>query len=166
MTVHVSGIGVGPFGRLSGSAIDLGAEAASRALEMVGRRPVDLLVVGNMLNEALGGEASLAPRLASRLGLDSASALRVESASASGAAAFQTAVMALEAGRYERALVVATEKMTDRTTAEVTRALALSLAPEEYRVGATDGGSRLHRWPALLRPLRGGPERIRPGERA
>jgi acetyl-CoA C-acetyltransferase/acetyl-CoA acyltransferase len=140
VTVHISGVGIGPFGRRSGHAVDLGAEAASRALEMVGRRPVDLVVVANMLNEALGGEANLASRLASRLGLDSASALRVESSSASGAAAFQTAVMALEAGRYERALVVATEKMTDRPTAEVTRALALALAPEEYRAGATMAG--------------------------
>lgn len=140
MTVHVSGVGIGRFGRRSESALDLGAEAAGAALERVGRKPIDLVVVGNMLHEALGGEANLAPRLASRLGLDHASALRVEATSASGAAAFQSAVMALDSGRYNRALVVATEKMTDRPNAEVTRALAAALAPEEYRAGATMAG--------------------------
>ena len=140
MTVHISGTGIGRFGRRSESAIDLGAEAAAEALEMVGRKTIDLVVVGNMLHEALGGETNLAPRLASRLGLEHASALRVDATSASGVAAFQTAVMALESGRYNRALVVATEKMTERPTAEVTRALALALAPEEYRTGATMAG--------------------------
>lgn len=140
MTVRITGIGIGAFGRRAEGAVDLAAEAADRALEHVGRRAIDLIVVGNMLNETLGGEASLAPRLASRLGMETAAALRVESASASGAAAFQTAVLAIQGGRYERALVIATEKMTERPTAEVNRALARSLAPEEYCAGATMAG--------------------------
>ena len=137
MSVSIAGVGIGRFGRRSESVIDLGAEAAGQALERVGRKPIDLLVVGNMVNEALGGEASLAPRLASRLGLESASAWRVECASASGAGAFQAAATALASGQHDRALVVAAEKMTGLPTPVVNRALALSLAPEEYRIGAT-----------------------------
>ena len=137
MTVHIAGIGLGRFGRRTENLLELGAEAASGALEAVGRRPVDLLVVGNMLGEVLGEGASLAPRLAARLGLDGGSALRVEGTSGSGAAAFQTGVLALESGRYTRVLVVGMEKMTSRPTPEVTRALAGALAPEEHRSGAT-----------------------------
>lgn len=140
MTAHVTGVGIGRFGRRAESAAGLAVEAADEALESVGRRPIDLLLVANMLNEALGGEASLAPRIASRLGLEGTSALRVEAASGSGAAAFHAAVVAIESGRHERALVIATEKMTGRPTPEVNRALSQSLAREEYAAGATMAG--------------------------
>ncbi|MGI0139923.1 MAG: thiolase family protein [Thermoplasmata archaeon] len=137
MSVQVTGIGIARFGKRAESSIDLGTEAGTRAMEEVGRRPIDLLVVGNMLAEALEGTSSLVPRLAAPLGLESASGVRVESASATGAAAFHVAAWAIESGRSERALVVATEKMSGVPTAEVARALARSLAPSEIAAGAT-----------------------------
>jgi acetyl-CoA C-acetyltransferase len=51
--------------------------------------------------------------------------------------AFHVAVDALETGRFDRALVVAAEKMTDRTTPEITGELAASLHPSEAAHGAT-----------------------------
>ncbi len=117
--------------------IDLAAEAAGLALEGIGRRPIDLLVAGSMLAHGPQGPEALLPRLAGRLGLESAAGLRVDSASGTGGMAFHAAVLALESGRFERALVVATEKMTDRTTAENTRDLAASLHPSEVAAGAT-----------------------------
>lgn len=84
----------------------------------------------------LGPEAFL-PRLAGRLSLESASGLRVEAASATGAMAFHAAVLALESGRYDRALVVAAEKMTDRPTATITKELSASLHTSEVAAGAT-----------------------------
>jgi acetyl-CoA acetyltransferase len=125
------------FGRRPEGLVELGAEAAGQALEGIGRKPVDLLVAGSMLSHGVGGPEPFLPRLASRLGLESASGIRVESTSGTGAMAFHVAVGALESGRYERALVVAAEKMTDRTTPEVTRELAASLHPSEAAAGAT-----------------------------
>ncbi|MGA8302302.1 MAG: thiolase family protein [Thermoplasmata archaeon] len=137
MTVHVAAVGMGRFGKRAEGMVDLAAEAAGLALEGVGRRPIDLLVAGSMFSHGPHGPEALLPRLAGRLGLESAAGLRVDSASGTGAMAFHAAVFALESGRYERALVVATEKMTDRTTAENTRDLAGSLHPSEVAAGAT-----------------------------
>jgi acetyl-CoA C-acetyltransferase len=137
MTVHVAAVGMGRFGKRPEGMVDLAAEAAAAALEGVGRRPIDLLVAGSMFSHGPHGPEALLPRLAGRLGLESAAGLRVDSASGTGAMAFHAAVFALESGRYERALVVATEKMTDRSTAQNTRDLAGSLHPSEVAAGAT-----------------------------
>jgi acetyl-CoA C-acetyltransferase len=140
VSVHVASVGVGRFGKRTENQIDLAAEAAGIALEGVGRKPVDLLVAGSMMSHGPQGPEALLPRLAGRLGLESASGFRIDSASGTGGMAFHAAVLALESGRFERALVVATEKMTDRTTAANTRDLAASLHPSEVAAGATMPG--------------------------
>jgi acetyl-CoA C-acetyltransferase len=140
VSVHVASVGIGRFGKRNENQIDLAAEAASVALEGVGRKTIDLLVTGSMMSHGPEGPEALLPRLAGRLGLESASGYRVDSASGTGGMAFHAAVIALESGRFERALVVATEKMTDRTTAANTRDLAASLHPSEVAAGATMPG--------------------------
>jgi len=140
MSVHVASVGMGKYGKRPEGLIDLAAEAANAALEGVGRRPIDLLVAGSMLAHGAHGQEALLPRLAARLGLEAASGFRVDSASGTGGMAFHTAVVALETGRFERALVVATEKMTDRTTATNTKELAASLDASEVAAGATMPG--------------------------
>ncbi len=137
MSVHVASVGMARFGKRPDGLIDLAAEAAVQALEGVGRKPIDLLVVGSMLAHGPFGAEAVLPRLASRLGLESASGVRVDGSSATGAMAFHSAVLALESGRFERALVVGAEKMTDRPTAVVTRELAAALHPSEVAAGAT-----------------------------
>lgn len=140
MTVHVSATGVGRFGKRSEPLVTLLTEAASRALEEAGRRPVDHLFVGSMVAGSLGGTENVTAQVADRLGLEAASGYRIEAASATGAAVFHAACAAVAAGRSERALVVAGEKMTGLPTAEVALALARSLAPSEQAVGATMPG--------------------------
>jgi len=140
MSCHISSVGMGRFGKRPEGLIELAAEAANLALEGVGRKTVDLLVVGSMFAQGLHGREALLPRLAGRLGVESASGLRVDSSSGTGGMAFHTAVLALESGRFERALVVAVEKMTDRSTAEITRDLAASLHSSEVAAGATMPG--------------------------
>jgi acetyl-CoA C-acetyltransferase len=137
MTVHVASVGLGRYGKRPERLLDLAAEAAQRALEGVGRRPIDLLAVGSMMAWGPHGPEALLPRLASRLGLESAHGLRLDSASGTGGMTFHAAVMALETGRFQRALVVAVEKMTDRTTPVITRALAASLDSSEAVAGGT-----------------------------
>lgn len=140
MSVHVRSTGIGRFGRRSEPIESLLAEAGSAALEPLGRKPIDLLVVGSMLPELLGGASNLCGRVADLLGLDLAQAVRVEAASATGAAAVHAGWAAIASGRARRALVVAGERMTARPTVEVATALARSLAPEECSVGATMPG--------------------------
>jgi len=137
MTVHVASVGMGRFGKRPEGLIDLSAEAAHLALEGIGRKPIDLLVVGSMFAHGPHGRESLLPRLAGRLGLETASGYRVDSSSGTGGMAFHAAVLALETGRFDRALVVSAEKMTDRSTAENTKDLSSSLHVSEVASGAT-----------------------------
>lgn len=137
MTVHVRAVAVGRVGRRPEGLVDLLAEVGRAVLEEAGRKPVDLVVIGAMAAGSLGGVGSLGPAVAERLGLDPVTMLRVEAASASGAAAFQSAVAHLASGTAERALVVAGEKMTALPVEEVTRTLARALHPSEQAVGAT-----------------------------
>ncbi len=140
MKCHITAVGVARFGRRSESLVDLLAEAGEEALRGVGRKTVDLLVIGSMAAATLGQTENLSSRLVERLGLEATSAFRVEAASASGAAAFYAASLGIQSGHHQRALVVAGEKMTDRPTAEVTTTLARSLAPSEASSGATMPG--------------------------
>ena len=137
MSAHVVATGLARFGRRPEGLVELIAEAGSAALDGIGRRPVDHLVVGSMAAGPLGGVENLAARVADRLGLEGAGGLRVDAASASGAAAFHAGVAAVLAGLSERVLVVAGEPRTGLPTAEVARALARSLAPSEEATGAT-----------------------------
>ncbi len=137
MKVRVASVGVGRFGKRPETLVDLATESAGLALEGVGRKPVDLLVAGTMLAHSPGGPEPFLSRLAARLSLETASGVLVNGASATGAMAFHVAAAYVAAGRADRALVVAAEKMTDRPTATVTRELAASLAPGEAAVGAT-----------------------------
>ncbi len=137
MTAHVIAVGVAPFGKRPEPLVDLLSEAGAAALEGVGRKTIDLLVVGSMAAGPLAGVENVTAQLADRLGLDTAAGYRIEAASASGAAAFQAAANAVLAGTADRVLVVAGEKMTGRTTSEVAEVLGRSLAPAEQAVGAT-----------------------------
>jgi acetyl-CoA C-acetyltransferase len=137
VTTHIASVGSGRYGKRPEGLIDLAAEAAHRALEGIGRKPIDLLVGGTMFAHGPHGPEAFLPRLASRLSLESEAGFRVDSSSGTGGMAFQTAVLALESGRFERALVVAAEKMTDRSTAVITRELTASLHSSEVAAGAT-----------------------------
>jgi acetyl-CoA C-acetyltransferase len=137
VTVEVTGTGVGRFGKRTEGLVELLSEAGAEALERIGRKPVDLLVVGHMAGGSLGGVENTVAKVADRLGLDSGAGLRVESASASGAAAFHAAVALVAGGQYDRALVVAGEKMTSLPNPAVAKALSGSLATSEVAHGAT-----------------------------
>jgi len=137
MTVHIASVGMGRFGKRPEVLVALAQEAASLALEGVGRKPIDLLVVGTMFASGPHGREAILPRLAGVLGLESASGFRVDSSSGTGGMAFHTAALALETGRFDRALVIGAEKMTDRTTAENTKDLSASLHMSEVAAGAT-----------------------------
>jgi acetyl-CoA C-acetyltransferase len=131
---------MGRFGKRPEGLVALAAEAANLALEGIGRKPIDLLVVGSMFSSGPHGREAILPRLAGVLGLEAASGFRVDSSSGTGGMAFHSAALALETGRFDRALVVGAEKMTDRTTAEVTKDLSASLHMSEVAAGATMPG--------------------------
>lgn len=137
MRVHVASTGLSRFGRRNESLVDILAEAGAAALEGVGRKAVDAVAVGTMAAGSLADVENVTSRLADRLGLESAAGWRVEAASATGAAVFHSAAMAVASGQFRSVLVVAGEKMSGPLTSDVARILARSLAPQEQAAGAT-----------------------------
>ncbi|MGB3500432.1 MAG: thiolase domain-containing protein [Mesorhizobium sp.] len=123
----IVGAGHTKFGRLDARSLeDLMLEAASEAMADAGveAKDIDTIFVGHF-NSGLSPEgfvASLVHQLSPDFRFKPS--VRVENACASGSAAIFGALTALKVGEGKTALVVGVEKMTARTTPEVTAALA------------------------------------------
>ncbi|WP_017343499.1 beta-ketoacyl synthase N-terminal-like domain-containing protein [Halorubrum sp. T3] len=138
--VRVSGVGMTPFESDSERSLtDLAATAAEEALADAAVDPaeVDALHFGNALAEALDESAGLANALAAALGLDGASADRIENTSATGASAFHRGVDRIKKGDADVALVVGAEKMSAGDTRDVTEAISRLVHRREYAQGVT-----------------------------
>ncbi|WP_374688525.1 thiolase domain-containing protein [Promineifilum sp.] len=101
--------------------------AIEAALDDAHHHQVDAIYVGNMLAGQLSNQNHLGALVADFAGLRGVEAMTVEAADASGGAAFRQAVLAVQSGLVETALVVGVEKVTDETGATVLAALATSL---------------------------------------
>jgi len=124
--IHIVGSGHTAFGRFDARSLeDLIVEAAREALAEAGLEGADIDAVylghfnAGMADD--GFAASLVHQADD--GLRFTPATRVENACASGSAAIYAGMNAIRAGQAKRVLVVGVEKMTHRTTPEVTRAL-------------------------------------------
>src|SRR5690606_19690461 len=126
-TVSIVGSGHTKFGRLDALTLeDLIVSAGREALEEAGvtGSEIDAVYLGHF-NSGLVPDA-FASSLIHQVdpGLRFKPATRCENACASGAAAIFSAINAINAGEADLVLVVGAEKMTSRTTPEVTAALA------------------------------------------
>jgi len=112
----ITGIGSTAFGRHEGRLVQsLAVEAANAALERAGveRREIGALYLGNFIAGPLSGQEVLAGIVADELGIAGIPCTKVEGACASGGIAFRHAVMAVQSGMCDAALVVGVEKMTE-----------------------------------------------------
>ncbi|MBI3329887.1 MAG: thiolase family protein, partial [Nitrospinae bacterium] len=135
--VFVAGVGMAAFGKRSETLQELIAEAARMVLERSERDVFDALYVGVMNPEEFSGESNIAASIADYLGLWGTPALRIETASSSGAAALHTAYYAVASGHLRSVLVVAGEKMTHLSTSHATRILAEVIERYERNCGAS-----------------------------
>lgn len=130
--VAVIGTGMTKFGELWGRSIkDIFVEAAQNAIENAGVDHIDSLYVGSMSPGLFVGQEHLGAVLADYLGVNPIPATRVESACASGGAAFRQAFLEVASGASDIVLAGGVEKMTDG--ADVTDVLATA-ADQEYEV--------------------------------
>lgn len=127
MRAAIVGWGHTQFGRLDGMSIeDLIVAATREAVIDAGLtgEEIDAVWLGHY-NCGLIPDGFCSPMIMSALpGLRFKPAVRCENACASGAAALYSAIDAVQSGRVRTALVVGAEKMTARSTSEVTQALA------------------------------------------
>jgi acetyl-CoA C-acetyltransferase len=101
--------------------------AIEAAMDDAHHNQIDAIYVGNMLAGQLSNQNHLGALVADFAGLRGAEALTVEAADASGGAALRQAVLAVQSGLVETALVVGVEKVTDETGGPVLAALATAL---------------------------------------
>lgn len=134
--VYVAAVGMTKFGKSSQTLTELFCEAATRALAAFSVE-VEALYIGVMNPEEFTGDSNIASQIADALGMTGVPALRVETASSAGAAAFHTAFHAIASGYYRHVLVLGGEKMTHLSTSATTRILAEVIDKEERRCGAT-----------------------------
>ena len=137
MDVYISGVGMTKFGRSKESLEKMMAEAASSALHEAQMERVDAIYIGVMNVEEFVGDSNFAALLVDTLGLTGVPSTRVETASSTGAGAFETAFYAVASGHMKHVLVLAGEKMTHLPTAKTTRILAEVIDRSERRYGAT-----------------------------
>jgi acetyl-CoA acetyltransferase len=137
MDVYVSGVGMTKFGRSKNSLEKMMAEAASSALKEAQLERVDAIYMGVMNAEEFVGDSNYATLLADTLGLTGVPSTRVETASSTGAGAFETAFYAIASGHMQNVLVLAGEKMTHLPTAKTTWILSEVIDRSERRYGAT-----------------------------
>src|SRR5512136_2147049 len=137
MDVYISGVGMTKFGRSKDPLQKMMAEAASLALKNAQLERVDAIYMGVMSVEEFVGDSNFATLLADTLGLTGVPSTRVETASCTGAGAFETAFYAVASGHMRHVLVLAGEKMTHLPTAKTTRILSEVIDRSERRYGAT-----------------------------
>lgn len=135
--VYLAGVGMTKFGRRKESVIDLMVEAGRRAMEDAGVEKVDAVYVGAMNPEEFSSESNIASAIIDRLGLVPVPATRIETASSSGAAAFDEAIFAAASGYFNRVLAIAGEKMTGVSTGRASKILSEVIPPQERKYGAT-----------------------------
>ena len=126
-----------PFGKSGSTLLKLMRDAAGLAVARSDNQTIDAIYVAAMNPEEFTGESNLASRVVEALELTGIPALRVETATSAGAAAFQTAFQGVASGLYRNILVIGGEKMTHLSTSATTRILAKVLDEQERLCGAT-----------------------------
>ncbi len=144
MSVNIIGTYHSKFGNLKSDIYGLVIEAGKKAIKDAGieAKDIDGIWVGNYSGGGFNNQEHIAPYT---LNIDSdlrfTPATRVENACASGSAAIEAAVNAIEAREIDIALVIGVEKMKTLDTQGVTKVLAMgSYWPEEGKKGVTFPG--------------------------
>jgi acetyl-CoA C-acetyltransferase len=103
---------------------ELAGEASLSALVDANRDSVQSIFVGNMLSGTLSKQENIGTLISDWMDIPWGSAVKVEAACGSGAAAFRNGLIAVSSGEVDSALVIGVEKMTESLPVETTEALA------------------------------------------
>ena len=128
--VSIVSAGLSKFGRLEGIYgreifVEAVKEAFERCPNLNPAKDVEALFVGHM-GESYEHQGHTGPTLADWAGLLPKPSMRLESACASSGAALRTGIFAVLSGMHDIVMVGGVEKMTHRTTSEVTEFLAMA----------------------------------------
>ncbi|BDV44896.1 thiolase [Geotalea uraniireducens] len=142
--VYLAASWMAPVGRYDGrhreelSFLDL-AERARAVFAGSPIRPeqIEAVVVGSQSPVAFSGVDNTAAKIAGVVGVSGAKSVLIDTASSSGASAFENAYLQIASGRCDHVLAIGIQKMSDAATAEATRIVAGVIDRDEAEFGLT-----------------------------
>ena len=103
----------------------------------VRREEIEAVVVGSQNPFAFNNMDNVAAKISGLLGISGAKSVLIDTASSSGASAFENAYLEVASGRYDHVLALGIQKMTDVNTVDATRIIAGVIDREEAEFGLT-----------------------------
>ncbi|HIJ80472.1 MAG TPA: thiolase family protein [Desulfuromonadales bacterium] len=142
--VYIAASWMAPVGRYDGKDKEKLSflELAERSSEVfngspVRRRDVEAVIVGSQNPAAFSGVDNTAAKIAGILGISGARSVLIDTASSSGASAFESAYLEIASGRYDHVLAIGIQKMSDANTLDSTRIIAGVIDRDESEFGLT-----------------------------
>lgn len=142
--VYVAASWMGPVGRYTDR--DRGALSFLEMAEQCGqvfmdssvrRRQIEAVVVGSQNPASFSGVDNTAAKIAGILGISGVKSILIDTASSSGASAFENAYLEVASGRHDHVLAIGIQKMSDTSTQEATRIIAGVIDRDEAEYGLT-----------------------------
>lgn len=103
----------------------------------VRRRDIEAVIVGSQNPSAFSAVDNTAAKIAGILGVSGSRSVLVDTASSSGASAFESAYLEVASGRFDSVLALGVQKMSDASTVESTRIIAGVIDRDEAEFGLT-----------------------------
>jgi acetyl-CoA acetyltransferase len=101
------------------------------------REDIGAVIVGSQNPFAFNHLDNVAAKITGLLGISGAKSVLIDTASSSGASAFENAYLEVASGRYDQVLAIGIQKMTDVETEEATKIIAGVIDTEEAEYGLT-----------------------------
>ena len=101
------------------------------------KEQIGCVVVGCQNPFAFSGIDNVAAKVSGRLGISGAKSLLVDTASSSGASAFEAAYLEVASGQHDHVLAIGIQKMSDVSTSKATQVVAGVIDREEAEYGLT-----------------------------
>ncbi len=142
--VYVAASWMAPVGRYNGkdkeklSFLDM-AERCGEVFNgsPVRRRDIEAVVVGSQNPSAFSGVDNTAAKISGILGISGAKSILIDTASSSGASAFENAYLEVASGRHDHVLAIGLQKLSETSTEDTTRIIAGVIDREEAEFGLT-----------------------------
>ena len=140
--VYVAASWMAPVGRYNGKDRDelTFLQMASRVSAVFSEtairpRDIEAVVVGCQNPVAFSGVDNTAAKIAGVLGISGATSVLIDTASSSGASAFENAYLQIASGRCDHVLAIGIQKMSDADTVNATRIVAGVIDRDEAEYG-------------------------------
>lgn len=145
--VFIHGPSLSPFGKFSGTSLQLSSNTARESVMSFGQEKIEFLVFASFCPEVYTKEFHLPAKIAENLGLKDVFVVRSETASSAGASAFQLGVSLIQSGRFKHGLVIATEIMSQLNREENNLLLGSVLSDAQRALGMSmaQGGAMFTR---------------------